>query len=79
MKDLPQKIRRLRLLMNYSQKDLAAHLCISVRTYGKIETGQIRLSIERFGQIAAFFNCLPEDLLTATPEEAYVQLRRTDV
>lgn len=77
MKDLPRKIRRLRQLLNHSQKEVAGHLCISVRTYGKIESGEIRLSTERFGQIATFFNCPPEDLLTATPEEVYLQLRRT--
>jgi transcriptional regulator with XRE-family HTH domain len=79
MKDLPQKIRRLRQLLNHSQKEVAKHLCISIRTYGKIESGEIRLSTERFGQIAAFFNCPPEAILADTPEEVYMQYSQKHV
>jgi len=73
MKDLPQKIRRLRELQNLSQLYLAEKLGISARTYGKIESGKINLSTLRFGQIADVLGYPPEAILAATPEEVYMQ------
>lgn len=73
MKNLPQKIRRLRELQNFSQMYLAEKLGISARAYSKIESGKIRLSTERFGQIADVLRCPPEAILMYSPEEVYMK------
>jgi transcriptional regulator with XRE-family HTH domain len=73
MNNLPQKIRRLRQLQNLSQKDMANRLCISPRAYGKIEAGEISLTVERFGQIAEALGCPPDAILIHSPEKVYMR------
>ena len=79
MKDLPQKIRRLRELQNLSQHYLAEKLGIAARTYSKIESGKINLSTLRFGQIADVLGYPPEAILADTPEEVYMQYSQKHV
>mgnify|MGYP001413830705 CR=1 FL=1 len=73
MKDLPQKIRRLRELQNLSQEYLADRLGISRRTYGKIEAGKTRITTNRLAHIATIFNCPVEAMILYPAEEIYMQ------
>ncbi len=73
MKNLPQKIRRLRELQNLSQEYLADRLGITRQTYGKIEAGRTGLSIDQLDKIASTLGCPAEAILTLTAEETYMQ------
>lgn len=47
----PSKIRRARLLRDYSMKHMARGLAIDESTYGRLERGDIRLNEERIKQL----------------------------
>lgn len=49
---LAYKIRRLREGKNYTQEYMSERLNISQNTYSKIETGGIKLTVDRLQQIA---------------------------
>jgi transcriptional regulator with XRE-family HTH domain len=64
---LHQKIRKLRLFHDLKQEYMAAKLEVSVRTYGKYESGQGAIPPEKLAAIAAIFD-LPEDYLKLSDE-----------
>lgn len=50
------KIRKIRELKNYSRHYMARQLHISITTYGKIERGEIDLTLSRLSLLAGIFN-----------------------
>ncbi len=70
MVETRKKIRSLREIKGYSQEFMAEKLDISQRTYSKIESGQVKLDLERLKAIAdllevEFINLL-DDNATST-------------
>lgn len=74
MKNLPQKIRRLRLLKNYTQDYMAQCLGISRQTFCKIESGKAPLTLERVAQIAGALGCPDDDLMWLPTDELFIRL-----
>jgi transcriptional regulator with XRE-family HTH domain len=56
MNHILKNIRRLRISQEISQEAIANSLKITQSAYAKLERGQIKLSLERFLQISAFFS-----------------------
>lgn len=62
-KDLGQNIRERRMLIGLSQDGLA-HACGMDRSYmGRIERGEVNLTIEKLYRIANQLKCQPHTLL----------------
>ena len=59
-----RKIKKYRELRNYTQAYMSDRLNISQNTYSKIETGGIKLTVERLRQIAKILEVPVEDILT---------------
>lgn len=60
-------IKNLRLEKNWSQKDVAEKLNISVNGYSKIERGKSSINTERLNELAEIFDVSPHDLLPNEP------------
>jgi transcriptional regulator with XRE-family HTH domain len=60
-----RKIKKYRELRNYTQAYMSDRLNISQNTYSKIETGGIKLTVERLRQIAEILEIPVEDILTS--------------
>ncbi|MCC6459135.1 MAG: helix-turn-helix transcriptional regulator [Saprospiraceae bacterium] len=73
MKDVPQKIRRLRELQNLTQEHLAECLGVSRQTYSKIEAGKTGLALNDLDLISKALGCPPEAILSLPAEEAYMR------
>lgn len=62
-KDLGQNIRERRVSVGISQ-DALAHACLMDRSYvGRIERGEVNLTIEKLYRIAYQLGCQPHALL----------------
>lgn len=62
-KDLGQNIRERRIVIGLSQ-DALAHACEIDRSYmGRIERGEVNLTIEKLYRIAYQLKCQPHTLL----------------
>ncbi len=61
---LGNKLRRLRLLRDYSQEYMAIELDISQRAYSKIELNQTKLSLEKAIKISKIFEMSTWELLS---------------
>ncbi|MNJ45432.1 anaerobic benzoate catabolism transcriptional regulator [compost metagenome] len=62
-KDLGQKIREKRISIGLSQ-DALAHACEIDRSYmGRVERGEVNLTVEKLYRIAAQLKCQPHTLL----------------
>ncbi|WP_449431030.1 helix-turn-helix domain-containing protein [Pseudomonas putida] len=62
-KDLGQRIRERRIMAGLSQ-DALAHACGLDRSYmGRIERGEVNLTIEKLYRIAQQLKCQPQTLL----------------
>ncbi len=59
------KIKKHRELKNYTQEYMADRLNISQNTYSKIETGGIKLTVDRLKQISEILETPIEELLSA--------------
>ncbi len=59
------KIKKHRELKNYTQDYMADQLNISQNTYSKIETGGIKLTVDRLKQISEILETPIEELLSA--------------
>lgn len=64
---LHQKIRKLRLFHDLKQEYIAEKLEVSVRTYGKYESGQSTIPLEKLTVIAQIFD-LTVDYLSLAEE-----------
>ncbi|HFL7940765.1 TPA: helix-turn-helix transcriptional regulator [Pseudomonas putida] len=66
-KDLGQKIRERRIMVGLSQ-DALAHACEMDRSYmGRVERGEVNLTIEKLYRIACQLRCQPHTLLPRLP------------
>jgi transcriptional regulator with XRE-family HTH domain len=63
MNKVHEKIKQIRELKNYSREYLANSLGISARAYGKIESGETQLTINRLVEIAKILGVTPEEIL----------------
>lgn len=57
------RIKKYRELKNYTQQYMSERLNISQNTYSKIETGGIKLTVERLKQISDILEMSMEDIL----------------
>lgn len=64
---LGQKIRKLREDKNISREQMADYLALSLRTYGKIESGERFPTVKEVTKIAEKVGVAPEDLLYHQP------------
>ncbi len=62
-KDVALRIRTIRESKNYSQYYVAYKLNISQNTFSKIELGHVKLTVDRFLQIARVLDVSPTELL----------------
>jgi transcriptional regulator with XRE-family HTH domain len=61
--DLGLKIKKIRESKNYTQGYMSNKLNISQNTYSKIETGGIKLTVDRLNQISEVLDIAVEDIL----------------
>jgi hypothetical protein len=61
--DLGLKIKKIRESKNYTQGYMSNKLNISQNTYSKIETGGIKLTVDRLKQISEVLDIAVEDIL----------------
>jgi len=64
MKPSIQNIELIRKAKNLSREDVAYKLKLTENNYGKIERGEIGLTLERLYELASVFNMQPEEILT---------------
>ncbi|WP_353742841.1 helix-turn-helix transcriptional regulator [Pseudomonas fluorescens] len=65
-KELGQRIRTLRKARGFSQ-DALAHSCSVDRSYmGRIERGEVNITVEKLYRIASVLECEPQYLLPET-------------
>lgn len=64
MKPPIENIELIRKTKNLSREDVAEKLKISLSTYGKIETGESGMTLERLYELAGVFRMQPEEILT---------------
>ncbi|SEM77547.1 Helix-turn-helix [Mucilaginibacter gossypiicola] len=62
-KDVALRIRTIRESKNFSQYYVAYKLNISQNTFSKIELGHVKLTVDRFLQIARVLDVSPTELL----------------
>ncbi|MEO3407519.1 helix-turn-helix transcriptional regulator [Mucilaginibacter sp. CAU 1740] len=62
-KDVALRIRTIRESKNYSHYYVAYKLNISQNTFSKIELGNVKLTVDRFLQIAKVLDVSPAELL----------------
>lgn len=54
--EIPEKIRSLREINQWSQEQMAAKMQMSPTAYARLERGKTRLTIERLEKLAEIFN-----------------------
>lgn len=64
MKPPIQNIELIRKEKNISRDEIAKKLDVTLSNYGKIERGEISLSLERLYDLAVIFKMQPEEILT---------------
>ena len=74
MSELVSKLRRLREFHDYSQAAVAYCLNIAPTTYGDMERGATRISIERLNQIAIFYELSLSDFINKSATELIIQV-----
>lgn len=63
-------VRRLRLAAGFSQEGFAAKVGIDRGYYGKIERGEVNITLEKVEKIASGLGTTPGALITETDREA---------
>ncbi|MDM1060837.1 helix-turn-helix domain-containing protein [Myroides odoratimimus] len=64
-------IKRYREAKNFTQSYMAEQLDISQNTYSKLESGTIKLSVDRLEQISNILNVQIEDILSSSDEQHF--------
>jgi transcriptional regulator with XRE-family HTH domain len=62
--ELGVKIKKIRESKNYTQEYMSNQLNISQNTYSKIETGGIKLTVDRLKQISDVLDVTIEDIMS---------------
>ena len=65
------KIKRYRELRNFTQAYMAEELNISQNAYSKIETGNVKLTVERLQKIAELLDVPAEDIISFKDEQHF--------
>lgn len=65
------KIKRYREAKNFTQSYMAEQLDISQNTYSKIESGTIKLTVDRLEQISNVLNVQIEDILSSSDDQHF--------
>lgn len=73
---LRQKMRELRDIGGYSQKDMADAMEITQPSFFKIQNGQIDLSIHHISGCAELFDVSPVEFISLTTEELAARIKR---
>lgn len=64
------KIKKVRELRNFTQEYVAEQVGMTTSGYSRIERGEVKVSIERLGQIAKALDLRPHDL-TSFDEKSF--------
>lgn len=65
------KIKRYREARNFTQNYMAEQLDISQNTYSKIESGTIKLTVDRLEQTSDLLNVPIEDILSSSDDQHF--------
>lgn len=65
------KIKRYREARNFTQSYMAEQLDISQNTYSKLESGTIKLTVDRLTQISSILNVQVEDILSSSDDQHF--------
>lgn len=65
------KIKRYREARNFTQNYMAEQLDISQNTYSKIESGTIKLTVDRLEQISELLNVPIEEILSSSDDQHF--------
>lgn len=79
IKDLPNKLKKLRMQYNLSQKEVAAKLNISPSIVSGYETGERSPSTENLLALSYLYKCSTDYLLGRTSEEPEFTLDTSDL
>jgi transcriptional regulator with XRE-family HTH domain len=60
---LNYKIKKIRELKDLTVKEMATGLQITPRTYSYMETGKIKITVERLFEISLIFRCEMNDII----------------
>jgi transcriptional regulator with XRE-family HTH domain len=63
-----KKIKEKRISMGHTQQFVAEKMNTKQNTYGKIEKGQTRLTLDTINKLAEIFDCNSYELLHPSPE-----------
>ncbi len=74
IKDLPQKLKKLRLTYNLSQKDVAKQLGISPSVVSSYETGERTPSTDILLSLSYLYKCSTDYLLGKEKEKVSISL-----
>ncbi|MBS7183565.1 MAG: helix-turn-helix transcriptional regulator [Eubacterium sp.] len=74
IKDLPEKLRLLRLEKKYTQKELAKLLDVSPSIVSGYETGERTPSLENLKALATLYDCSADYLLGVHHEEPSITI-----
>ena len=61
--DFPDRLRRIRVLKNYSQEYVAEQIGVSLSTYARYELGKIDIGFNSIKQLASLYNLSIDELL----------------
>jgi DNA-binding XRE family transcriptional regulator len=74
--ELRQKMRELRDISGYSQKDLADAMEISQPSFFKVQNGDIELAIKHILGCSELFCVTPTEFISLSTEELSTRIRR---
>ena len=74
--ELRQKMRELRDIGGYSQKDLADAMEITQPSFFKVQNGDIELAIKHILGCSELFCVSPSDFITLSTEELCTRIRQ---
>lgn len=63
-----QKLKKYRDLNNYSQKDIAKYLNITIQQYSLYETSKRQMPIEQYAKLAIKYQVSIDDMVQLYPE-----------
>ncbi len=74
--ELRQKLRELRDIGGYTQKDMADAMEITQPSYFKIQNGHINLAISHISGCAELFDVTPSEFISLPTEELSRKIKR---
>lgn len=66
-----EKIRKFRELKGLSREEMASELALSISGYGKLERGEVELSIQRLIEISDVLDIEPSELMNTQAVNVY--------